>query len=410
MRTRGAWIERSWTGGVGVGLVLVVMLGGFGVAARGDIPGTPGPEEGRELFFREWVAGDSRSHGGDGLGPVYNDTSCVACHNAGGPGGGGPKSKNVDIISAFPTQVLCARRLRRPRALRIFSPSAATAPTGIDLRPPPRSRVLLRKPDTRELIKAHAGFRTARSVVLHRFLGPTPSTKPGIPGDDRPGTVQSTSCGPRPRQRTQQGARAEIDQTKMFLINASNDIGNQQRIGEFALRRSQRNPSALFGAGLIDTILDAVLEAAASRKGLYPPEIAWRVSRQKGRADRPDSAGRRETPRLDDFVRTACGVELGLDVPGHHQGGPPQKPEAKPTGLPDLSDQECGSLLAYVASLAEAGRWRSHLSSLAERQTVAAGRAHFDRIGCASCHTPKLGSVEGNLRRPAPARHGSRNR
>ncbi len=46
--------------------------------------------------------GDSRSHGGDGLGPVYNDSSCVACHNLGGSGGGGAASKNVDIITASP--------------------------------------------------------------------------------------------------------------------------------------------------------------------------------------------------------------------------------------------------------------------------------------------------------------------
>ncbi len=37
--------------------------------------------QGRALFEREWQPSDSRTHGGDGLGPVYNDTSCVACHN-----------------------------------------------------------------------------------------------------------------------------------------------------------------------------------------------------------------------------------------------------------------------------------------------------------------------------------------
>ncbi|MBC7965119.1 MAG: hypothetical protein H7Z17_04255, partial [Fuerstia sp.] len=56
---------------------------------------------GAELFGREWIPGDSRSHGGDGLGPLFNDSSCVACHNQGGNGGAGPRSKNVDIITAF---------------------------------------------------------------------------------------------------------------------------------------------------------------------------------------------------------------------------------------------------------------------------------------------------------------------
>ena len=44
---------------------------------------------GEEIFRREWLPNDPRSHGGDGLGPVFNDSSCVACHNQGGIGGGG---------------------------------------------------------------------------------------------------------------------------------------------------------------------------------------------------------------------------------------------------------------------------------------------------------------------------------
>ena len=58
-------------------------------------------QQGEELFHREWMPDDPRSQGGDGLGPVYNDTSCVACHNLGAPGGGGPASKNVPILSAI---------------------------------------------------------------------------------------------------------------------------------------------------------------------------------------------------------------------------------------------------------------------------------------------------------------------
>jgi CxxC motif-containing protein (DUF1111 family) len=51
---------------------------------------------GRELFNHEWSPGDPLTKG-DGLGPVYNAKSCVECHNQGGPGGGGPVSKNVVV-------------------------------------------------------------------------------------------------------------------------------------------------------------------------------------------------------------------------------------------------------------------------------------------------------------------------
>ncbi len=54
---------------------------------------------GRELFSHPWVPGDRRSHGGDGLGPVFNERSCVGCHHQGGPGGGGTADKNIEIIT-----------------------------------------------------------------------------------------------------------------------------------------------------------------------------------------------------------------------------------------------------------------------------------------------------------------------
>ena len=57
---------------------------------------------GEMLFAKEWMPDDPRSHGGDGLGPVYNDTSCVACHSLGSPGGAGPESKNVVLMTANP--------------------------------------------------------------------------------------------------------------------------------------------------------------------------------------------------------------------------------------------------------------------------------------------------------------------
>ena len=54
---------------------------------------------GREIFQREWIANDPRSHGGDGLGPVFNASSCVDCHNQGGVGGGGAIGKNVLLLT-----------------------------------------------------------------------------------------------------------------------------------------------------------------------------------------------------------------------------------------------------------------------------------------------------------------------
>jgi len=72
--------------------------------------------DGEELFSREWVRNDPRSAHGDGLGPLYNATSCVACHNQAGIGGGGGKSANVIL---HPTQGVLHKVGRQPQGLRL---------------------------------------------------------------------------------------------------------------------------------------------------------------------------------------------------------------------------------------------------------------------------------------------------
>src|SRR5262245_43625639 len=80
-------------GSVWLGIVTVCFVTGLLVPCLraadtdGKKPSRKSVAQGRALFEREWQPGDSRTHGGDGLGPVYNDSSCVACHNLGGTGG-----------------------------------------------------------------------------------------------------------------------------------------------------------------------------------------------------------------------------------------------------------------------------------------------------------------------------------
>ena len=74
----------------------------------------PSPGEvialGRALFDRRWLPNDARCHGGDGLGPVFNATSCLDCHSQGGPGGGGPARTNAELVTVV--------RRGRPRPRR----------------------------------------------------------------------------------------------------------------------------------------------------------------------------------------------------------------------------------------------------------------------------------------------------
>jgi CxxC motif-containing protein (DUF1111 family) len=57
---------------------------------------------GLDLFVHEWQPHDKLAHG-DGLGPVFNERSCVACHFQGGVGGGGSPKANVLAFEAMPT-------------------------------------------------------------------------------------------------------------------------------------------------------------------------------------------------------------------------------------------------------------------------------------------------------------------
>ena len=217
------------------------------------------------------------------------------------------------------------------------------------------------------LVELHPGFKNGRTVVLHKFgIDPNyeafreeflrrgasaaevgtasiqvnssivpqaqrqqlsqPSTgwKPGCPGCSRPGWQS--------------------------LANIPGRIG-QINVGSFVISRSQRNPTPLFGLGLIDAIPESAIEAMADAAGQGVPR-----GRRAGRADlrtggSVGSAGRGRRPASEDFVLYACAVELGLEVPGHSQAITPQAPRYKATGL-DLSADDCSSLVAYVRSLA----------------------------------------------------------
>jgi hypothetical protein len=237
-----------------------------------------------------------------------------------------------------------------------------------------------RKPDTRELIKTHPGFRTTRSVVLHRFgvEAGYDSWRTKLMGGNE---ASATSASP------------EVVAALALAQNSLN-MGRgrmQSVVGEFVVVGSQRNPTPLFGTGLIDGIPDRVLEDAAKVKHPGFPEVAGRVSRLKDkRIGRFGWKG--QTPTLEDFVLTACAVELGLEVPGHHQAGLPLKPDARAKGL-DLTGEECKALESYVRGLPKPVERRP--STEVDAREIDAGRKLFASAGCATCHAPRLGQVDG---------------
>ena len=404
-----------------LGLCTLAVGGGLAFAGSDDPKkdqSTPNPKAdpvaiGSEIFHREWMPNDARGQGGDGLGPAFNDSSCIACHNSGGSGGAGPVSKNIDILSAARNPTF----MGNPVTATLSDPAAAiaqAAPRSIQSGaacPPPDKSAL------EPLFALHAGFRTgSKTVVLHKF-GTDPGydafrTKLLAAGAD-PGAQSATfssNLGVMVNQVSfdavevqfanakpgKQDARLAAALTRMREVKAAtlaNRAGMSGTIntGPFVVTRSQRNPTPLFGMGLIDSIPESAIVAMAKQQAKDSPQTAGRPARvADGRIGRLGWKG--QTANSQDFVLNACAVEVGLEVPGHAQSITPQAPRYKGPGL-DLTQGECDALVAYVRSIPRPIERAT--TSVAEAKFLGAGKAAFGTIGCNSCHSAKLGEVEG---------------
>ena len=144
-------------------------------------------------------------------------------------------------------------------------------------------------------------------------------------------------------------------------------------------------------AGRIDSITDAVIERQSRYSDPHFPQTQGRAARNsKGRIGKFGWKG--QVASLSEFVKTACAVELGLEVPDHPQSPEPTIPPSKAPGL-DLSDGECDAIVDYLASLPSPISKTPFDATAAG--TIQEGSEVFKAIGCASCHVQKLGDVDG---------------
>lgn len=378
---------------------------------------------GEEIFRREWIADDPRSHGGDGLGPVFNESSCVACHNQGAIGGGGPVGKNVQLLTA---------------SMPSLEQLQASLPVSESTRKTPNRNVLTtieeqHKAMRDQLINLHPGFRTSNTVVLHRFgidtkhetwriraasgifapasalslfISPSNVPKTRVPTPVFTSPVRSnTEPAPVPQlARVQSIAISPAIDTNAFPVvgriaqeiqslkqQARSDLSSVFAVGMSAIQRSQRNTTALFGVGQIDAIPMEAIEAAAKRKHDDFPRISGRVHRMAdGRVGRFGWKAQEST--LYDFTMKACAVEVGLHVPDHAQSPVPYKPETKPTGL-DLNRNEVNALVDYLKELLAPVQRKSSHADVARR--LDDGERLFVSVGCAACHVKQLGNTDG---------------
>jgi RNA polymerase sigma factor (sigma-70 family) len=305
-------------------------------------------DRGEMLFAKEWVAHDPMAKDGDGLGPLYNDSSCVACHSLAAPGGAGPESKNVVLVTA-------SSNTRRP-------------PKSLD--------------------QIHPGLRSSRAAIVHRY-----GTDPDYAAWRRRFYESSSesvanSCsnpGLDPVETRIQAISAQATSVsrvrgRVVHLNAAK--------GGVDLTLSERNAPALFGSGHIDAIPSEVLVFTAQHQ---PKATRGKVSRNHdGEVSR--FGWKAQVATLHEFVRTACANELGLEVPGHAQAVSPVAAKASVKGL-DMTDPDCDSLVAYVRALPSPVVIDPD-GPLGTRD-MREGRRLFADVGCVACHVPQLGDVQG---------------
>lgn len=458
-----------WLGGIGLGLIFLAwgtwqvvtaratedLLNASSAESQAEQPSQAQSADGRELFHRGWLPKDPRSPEGDGLGPMFNESSCVGCHNQGGPGGAGPASKNVDLLTAFIHQPV----LNRANISGIVP--RGNGPSGL---------MRHRKNLSKQLGKIHPGFTTGSSVVVHRFgtssqhskwrenlltsqpqqfaqpvsVSFAPQVVPGTPVEvnasteadpvaDTPATFVSdpppsepparnpetfpepatgTPIGlPSPPQFGNTALPGFVQQPQQITATATGiplvdealsemrrlqqqtrkDVTGTLQRGQVVMLRSQRNTTALFGAGVIDAIPDSALIELASKKYEDFPRVNGRVHRlPNGKIGK--FGWKAQKPSLRDFTLAACANELGLDVPGHRQPAVPYEKGTKTKGH-DMTNNQADALVAYVRSLPapiqETPKDREAANIIED------GEKLFESVGCAVCHTPNVGEAKG---------------
>jgi CxxC motif-containing protein (DUF1111 family) len=350
------WSGPAWY--LGAALLVFVPVGLRVLSWSEEEPVPASPEDvraGGVLFTHEWQPKDPLCNGGDGLGPVFNAASCGACHRQGGLGGGGGLEHNVTVFVDDASE---------PRAEGVIHARATNAAFQETLTLLDRKLPAISQPSLKQIIAVGNEDDEDRVAVRMRVRR-------------------------RPIERPQK-------EVAMRVNGPEDGEPLELRPG---LRLGQRNTPALFGAGLIDAIPDRVILANARRQrlryGMAPGDtehlpVGRPLRLEDGRIGK--FGWKAQAARLSEFVQAACANELGLSNPGHSQARSLARPDYKPVGL-DLTQKQCDQMTAFVASLKRPVEQLP--ADPAGRAAAHQGRQLFNKVGCASCHTPDLGSVAG---------------
>ena len=338
------------SGTVWMSVLASIVIASTGLIAASFLNRTPSEDTilaGKRLFEHEYTENDPLCGEGDGLGPVFNERSCVACHFVGGVGGSGTNEFNVTSFEAFPVP---GRSAIAGGAVHMYA---------------------TKKPYQEEVDQLEVKFPTAAlpvgSVI---FPAPPPRTQ-----------SYSSECGSPPPP------------PEPIFTRQTRDFD--------PLHVDEINTPALFGLGEIEKISNAAITMHGAKRSFSKVSKEFTgdfsgsgVGRLRiGSRNRVGKFGwKGQFATVDEFVANACAMELGLTNPRVKQPIPREYTPDEDAKL-DMTKKQLYQLVSFVKSLPAPKQILPDHPTL--RQQALLGEQLFNKIGCADCHVPDIGGVEG---------------
>ncbi len=149
-----------------------------------------------------------------------------------------------------------------------------------------------------------------------------------------------------------------------------------------------RQPPPVFGLGLVERIPDATILAHEDPDDADGDGVRGHARRlPDGRIGRLGwKAG---VPSLAEFARDAMSNELGVTVPSQVGLTFGFSHDADGVSDPEITTSDLAALTFYMAQLAPPPRTRS------DPAVEHAGAQLFEKVGCATCHTPAMTTSDG---------------
>jgi CxxC motif-containing protein (DUF1111 family) len=288
--------------------------------------------QGRELFTADWEVAPSGRPVIDGLGPLFNEVSCVGCH----PSTGRPPTLGADG-AVHPGLLL---RLVRPDP-------AGTADAG-----------------------APAAASLADPVLGAQFQ---PRAVPGVPAE---GVARWTDVADG--ERVSPRFDVEVDEAYGALHPDTHAVG--------------RASPHLVGLGLLDLVADEVILEAADPDDSDGDGISGRVHRlDDGQIGR--FGWKALQPSLRAQSAMAFSQDIGITTPDFPEESCTGAQQAclagESGGAPEVDEEGMAALVEYQRYLGVPAARRD-----IDRERLENGARHFEQAGCATCHRPKLTTAE----------------